>query len=224
MCGRLTLRATGRSLAKGFGMAKGPIILPRYNIAPTQDILAVRLDDEGQKEFCLLRWGLIPEWAEDPSIGAKLINARAEAVRTKPAFRQAFRCRRCLIPADGFYEWQTQGHEKQPMLIARRDGRPFAFAGLWEQWHSGGRIKESCTIITTDADEFLSDAQDRMPIIISPDDYDRWLSADPDDAEEFLHHPASTDELTMFPVSRIVNNPHNDVPQCVAPIAVLSLF
>jgi putative SOS response-associated peptidase YedK len=223
MCGRFTLRATGRSLAKSFGIAKGPIILPRYNIAPTQDILAVRLCDQ-KKEFSLLRWGLIPEWAEDPSIGSKMINARSETVRTKAAFREAFRHRRCLIPADGFFEWEIQGHEKQPMLIARRDGLPFAFAGLWEGWHSGGRKIESSAIITTDADEFLSEVHDRMPVIVSSDNYDRWLNADAEDAEELLHQPTTTDDLTMFPVSRIVNNPQNDVPQCVARIALLSLF
>jgi putative SOS response-associated peptidase YedK len=224
MCGRFTLRATGKSLAHCFDMAKGPIILPRYNIAPTQDILVVRVDDEKKREFSLLRWGLIPEWAEDPSIGSKLINARADTLRSKPAFRQAFRRRRCLIPADGFFDWQHQGNTTQPMLIARTDGRPFAFAGLWELWHSGGRTIESCTIITTDADHFMAEVHDRMPVVIAPDDYDRWLTGNPDEAEELLHHPANSDDLTMFPVSTKVNNPHNDVPQCVAPIAVLSLF
>lgn len=177
-----------------------------------------------EEEFGLLRWGLIPPWAEDAAIGNKMINARADTVRTNPAFRHAFKDNRCLIPADGYFEWQNDGTIKQPMLICRRDERPFAFAGLWERWRHEGREINSCTIVTTDANDFVTEVHDRMPAILWPDDYDRWLNADPNDAEQLLHHPVTTDDLTVFPVGRIVNNPRNDVPQCVAPIAMLSLF
>lgn len=223
MCGRFTLRATGKALAQHFGVGNAPVILPRYNIAPTQNILAVRLSERQEKEFASLRWGLIPPWAADPEIGMKAINVRADTVAAMPAYRHAFRRRRCLIPADGFFEWHDQGAVEQPMLIGRKDKRPFAIAGIWEQWLRGRRPIESCTILTIDADGPVVHVRDRMPLILSPDDYDRWLTADSADAERLLQSSTVTD-LTMFPVGRAINNARNDVPNCVMPIAMLTLF
>lgn len=223
MCGRFTLRTPAHVLAQFFGVIDVPDFSPRYNIAPTQNVLAVRLNDQHHREFVQLHWGLIPSWADDPSIGSRMINARAESVRTKPSFRQAFQNRRCLIVADGFYEWQKQGAAKQPMLMSRQDGQPFAFAGLWERWQKGPQVIKSCTVITTEANDFMKPVHDRMPVILSPVDYDRWLTADPSDAEQLLR-PLLVDDLTMSPVSKIVNSPRNDLPECVVPIAPSSLF
>ena len=223
MCGRFTLRTPAQLLAQVFGVMDVPQFPIRYNIAPTQNVLAVRLDSRHQREFTTLQWGLIPGWADDPSIGNKLINARAETVPTKPSFRDAFRHRRCLIVADGFYEWEKQGKEKQPMLICHPDNRPFAFAGLWENWRKGPGEIQSCTIITTAPNAFMTQVHDRMPVILLPQDYDQWLSGKPDIAEQLLGTSA-TEGMTMIPVSRLVNSPRNDLPQCVEPAARSSLF
>jgi putative SOS response-associated peptidase YedK len=223
MCGRFTLRTPAHVLAQVFGLDGVPVFSPRYNIAPTQDVLAVTLNDQQKRGFVLLRWGLIPSWADDPKIGSRMINARAESVRTKPSFRHAFKHNRCLILADGFFEWQKRGATKQPMFIGQRDGCPFAFAGLWERWQKGPQEINSCTIITTEANDFMRPVHDRMPVILSPADYDQWFTADPSDAEQLLR-PNSTDELTMIPVGKIVNSPRNDVPECVLPVAPSTLF
>lgn len=223
MCGRFTLRTPAQLLAQVFGLMDVPQFSIRYNIAPTQSVLAVRLDSRNQREFVTLQWGLVPGWADDPSIGNKLINARAETVPTKPSFRDAFRHRRCLIVADGFYEWEKQGKEKQPMLISHPDNRPFAFAGLWENWRKGPGEIQSCTIITTTANPFMKQVHDRMPVILKPQDYDQWLTGKLDIAEQLLGTSA-TDGMTMIPVSKIVNSPRNDLPQCVEPVARSSLF
>ncbi|MFO0898004.1 MAG: SOS response-associated peptidase [Pirellulales bacterium] len=162
MCGRFTLRQVPHEWVKQLAL---PIFSPRYNIAPTQQVLAIR-QREGIREAVELRWGLIPSWADDPKIGNRLINARAETVATKPAFRQAYKRRRCLILADGFYEWQKQGKTKQPYFIHRPDDQPFAFAGLWEWWKGNVLEIASCTIITTEANELMRPLHDRMPVIL----------------------------------------------------------
>src|SRR5438067_1776144 len=155
MCGRFTLQTPIPILNQLFDLADGPALQPRYNIAPTQTVAAVRAGAGHQKELVLLRWGLIPSWADDPKIGNRLINARAETAAEKPSFRSAFRHRRCLVLADGFYEWQQIGGKKQPYLFRLRDGAPFAFAGLWEHWEKGGRALDSCTVLTTGANDLV---------------------------------------------------------------------
>ena len=219
MCGRFTLGATAATLAAQFDLATVPTWTPRYNIAPTQEVLVVlQPSPQANREARLHRWGLIPPWAKDPSIGNRMINARAETVATKPAFRRAFKERRCLLLADGLYEWQRQERRKQPFYIRLRDGRPFAFAGLWEHWEgSEGMAIQSCTILTTTSNEVVGRIHDRMPVILSPTDYDRWL--DPSIQEpavlQTLLRPYPADEMMAYPVSTRVNNPANDSPECV---------
>jgi putative SOS response-associated peptidase YedK len=173
MCGRFTLAQSPEAVAKAFGLDAVPNFPPRYNIAPSQPVgVIVRGQNAPKPEFRLMGWGLIPSWAKDPSIGAKLINARSETLTEKPSFRAAFKYRRCLIPADGFYEWQkTQGGAKQPFYFSMAGNAVFAFAGLWESWND----IESCTILTTAANGLLQPIHDRMPVILSPKDYGRWL-------------------------------------------------
>jgi len=219
MCGRFTLGATAATLAAQFDLANVPTWTPHYNIAPTQEVLVVlQPSPQANREARLHRWGLIPPWAKDPSIGNRMINARAETVATKPAFRRAFKERRCLLLADGLYEWQRQERRKQPFYIRLRDGRPFAFAGLWEHWEgSEGMAIQSCTILTTTSNEVVGRIHDRMPVILSPTDYDRWL--DPSIQEpavlQTLLRPYPADEMMAYPVSTRVNNPANDSPECV---------
>lgn len=217
MCGRFNLRANSATLKEVFPLLEIPELTPRYNIAPTQSVAAVRLDDHGQR-VDMLRWGLIPFWAEDKKIGYKLINARADSVASKPAFRSAFRKRRCLVLADGFYEWQKTDGKKQPYCIGRSDGRPFAFAGLWEHWDKGEPIN-SCTIITTDANDVVRPLHDRMPAILLPTDFDRWL--DPTAGAEELQsllRPLAAELTRAYPVSTHVNNVKNDDPRCLEPL------
>ncbi len=177
MCGRFVLKITISAISQHFGTSERPNLRPRYNVAPTQTVPIVRRKHEGEGcELALVRWGLIPSWAKDAKIGYKLINARAETVATAPSFRSAFKARRCLIPADGFYEWQKVGGGKQPTLIQRKEGDLFAFAGLWEWWKGGddGPV-ESCAIITTEPNAVTAPIHNRMPVILDPADYDRWL-------------------------------------------------
>jgi len=222
MCGRFTLGATAATLAAQFDLANVPTWTPRYNIAPTQEVLVVlQSSPQANREARLHRWGLIPPWAKDPSIGNRMINARAETVATKPAFRRAFKERRCLLLADGLYEWQRQERRKQPFYIRLRDGRPFAFAGLWEHWEgSEGMAIQSCTILTTTSNEVVGRIHDRMPVILSPTDYDRWL--DPSIQEpavlQTLLRPYPADEMTAYPVSTLVNSPANDNSGCTEPL------
>ncbi|UCE59119.1 MAG: SOS response-associated peptidase [Phycisphaerales bacterium] len=179
MCGRFTLTASGEVVAECFGLAATPGIHPNDNVAPTQSSPVVRLDQgTGERRLELLRWGLIPSWAKDPAIGSRMINARAETVATKPSFRSALRHRRCLVVADGFYEWQkVEGRKrKQPYHIRLNDGRPFAFAGLWERWERpDGDPLDSFTVITTEPNELLRPVHDRMPVILHAGDYAQWL-------------------------------------------------
>ena len=228
MCGRFTLRTPANVLIEHFALRTAAELRPRYNIAPTQDVVAVRLAAEDEtstaaaREMVTLRWGLIPSWAKDPSIGNHMINARGETAAAKPAFRAAFKRRRCLVAADGYYEWQKIGRRKQPFYIHRRDGQPFAFAGLWERW-SGGDARQAaaplqtCTIITTTPSELMRPIHDRLPVIVAPTDYQRWLDPDADSQQpiETLLTPFESDLMVADPVDTYVNNPKNDGPQCV---------
>jgi putative SOS response-associated peptidase YedK len=218
MCGRFTLRSSSTKVAETFGLSEAPLFEPRYNIAPTQPVAAVRATPEG-RQLASLRWGLIPSWADDPSIGYRMINARSETVATKPSFRSAFKNRRCLIPADGYYEWQKTDGKKQPYLIGMRDGTPFAFAGLWEHWERGQEPIESCTILTTAANDLTGPIHDRMPVILDPKDFDLWLDPqvqDPKALEPFLR-PHVAETMMAYQVSTLVNNPRNEDPRCVEP-------
>jgi putative SOS response-associated peptidase YedK len=216
MCGRFTQATDGEIIARVFELPETPALPPRYNIAPSQDVAAVRADDGGRR-LVMLHWGLIPSWAKEPAMGARMINARAETLAEKPAFRSALRTRRCLIVADGFYEWRKVGAPKQPHYIRFRDGRPFGLAGLWERWHGeGGETVESCTIVTTQANELLAPIHDRMPVILEPEQHALWLDASVTDPERLgeLLHPHAPDPMEAYPVSLLVNNPINDAPAC----------
>jgi putative SOS response-associated peptidase YedK len=162
MCGRFTLHSSGKIVGSHFGLAEEPTLFPRYNIAPTQQVAAVR----ASRQLVPLRWGLVPSWADDLSIGNRLLNARSETVAAKPAFRSAFRQRRCLIPADGFYEWQASAGKKQPYLIALQERQPFAIAGLWETWDRSGQVVESCTLLTTSANELVGRLHGTMTVMV----------------------------------------------------------
>jgi putative SOS response-associated peptidase YedK len=234
MCGRFTLRTPATVLIEHFHLdvhadRQLELFAPRYNIAPTQEIVVVRADPrDGRRSAATLRWGLIPSWTKQPASGPPMINARAESLAEKPMFRTALRSRRCLIPADGFYEWRqpTGGGrgKKQPYYIHRPDDRPFAFAGLWESWKpkpaddEPALALESCTIVTTSANARLRELHDRMPVILAPADYERWLDPtlqDPAALEHFLQ-PCGDDELVAEPVSTHVNRVANDDPRCIA--------
>jgi putative SOS response-associated peptidase YedK len=221
MCGRYTLASPTERLAEEFGVDAASIELaPNYNVAPTQQVAAV-LDEGGQRRLEVLRWGLIPPWADDPGIGSRMINARSETAPGKPSFRRAFRERRCLIPADGFYEWQRTNGAKQPYYIHMEDGRPFAFAGLWESWSKGGEGEvRTCTILTTGANALVGEVHDRMPVILAHDAYDVWLDpASERDELTGLLAPYPEDEMEAYPVSRFVNSPSNNDPRCIEPAA-----
>jgi putative SOS response-associated peptidase YedK len=222
MCGRFTLTVSARVLGELFHVPEPAGLAPRYNIAPTQQVLVARTGEEG-RELAGVRWGLVPHWADDLSIGSRMINARGETVASKPAFRSALKHRRCLIPADGFYEWKKVGAGKQPHLIRFGDGRAFAFAGLWERWLSrdGGAPVDSCTIITTTPNELLRDIHDRMPVILPPAAFEDWLRPEPLAAPrlEELLRPYPDSEMEAFPVSRRVNSPAYDGPECIAPLS-----
>lgn len=219
MCGRFTLRTPAKVLTEFFGVSFPAEVAPRYNIAPTQSIWAVRLDDQAKQAWSSFRWGLIPTWAKDPAIGNQMINARSETAAAKPSFRGAFKRRRCLIPADGFYEWKKVGSRKQPLHIRRRDQGPFALAGLWEHWSQADQVIESCTILTTSANDRLRSIHDRMPVILSPNDFDRWLEPSPAGVDQALAlmRADPLDGWEIVPVASIVNNARNEVKECLDP-------
>jgi putative SOS response-associated peptidase YedK len=219
MCGRYTLATPVSKLAEQFGFDDSSVeIPPSYNVAPTQSVAAV-LEEGGRRRLEVLRWGLIPPWADDPQIGSRMINARSETVAEKPSYRRAFRERRCLIPADGFYEWQRTNGAKQPYYIHMEDGTPFAFAGLWETWKGDGEIR-SYTILTTGANALVDEIHERMPVIVAPDAYDVWLDpASERDELTGLLAPYPEEEMEAYPVSRFVNSPSNNDPRCVEPAA-----
>lgn len=222
MCGRFTQGTPPTILAELFQLAEIPAWAPRYNIAPTQRVATVVVTSEHpNRQFRAWRWGLIPSWAKDPSIGARMINAQAETAATKPAFRAAFRRRRCLVLADGFYEWQQLTRRKQPFHVRMRDGRPFAFAGLWEHWkRSDDRAIESCTLLTTESNDLIRRFHHRMPVILNSKDYDLWLDPGIQEPERIqpLLRPYTSEKLTAYPVSTLVNNPANDTPECIEPL------
>jgi putative SOS response-associated peptidase YedK len=221
MCGRYTLTTPAERLAEEFGFKDSSVELPQsYNVAPTQGVAAV-LEEGAGRRLEVLRWGLIPPWADDPQIGSRMINARSETAPEKPSFRRAFRERRCLIPADGFYEWQRTNGAKQPFYIHMEDGRPFAFAGLWESWGRGGEGEiRTCTILTTGTNAVVGEIHERMPVIVAPDAYDVWLDpASERDELTGLLAPYPEDEMEAYPVSRFVNSPSNNDPRCVEPAA-----
>ena len=219
MCGRFTLKTSREIVANLLDLAEILELPPRYNIAPTQSIAAVRLDAAAARELVLLRWGLIPSWADDPSIGSRLLNARAETAATKPSFRAAFRARRCLILADGFYEWQKIPGGKQPFYIRMQDDAPFAFAGLWEHWQHEDKTIESCTILTTAANKLMRPLHDRMPVILPRDTYRHWLDPGCDDREMLMQmmRPYPAEDMLAYCVSTLVNKYQNDNAKCVAP-------
>jgi putative SOS response-associated peptidase YedK len=218
VCGRFTSSAPGDIVAQTFGLATTPALAPRYNLAPRQPVPAVRVL-EAQRRLDHLVWGLIPAWASDAAIGDRLINARAETAAEKPAFRAALRSRRCLIVADGFYEWARRDGGKQPYLVRFRDGRPFGLGGLWEVWRGAGEPLETCTILTTTPNDVVAPLHDRMPVIIPPESYRTWL--DPGTGELAvlgpLMAPFPAGEMTAIAVSHRVGNPANDDPSCTAP-------
>lgn len=221
MCGRFTLTAQRTDIQAAFPDVEVPIDLaPRYNIAPSQPIAVIA--NTGVHRMELYRWGLIPSWTRDPAIGDRMINARAETLPEKAAFRGILRRRRCLIVADGFYEWQAQpgGRPKQPMYVRLASGQPFAFAGLWDQWQPAeGEPVRSCTIITTSPNALLQMIHNRMPVILSPDAYAQWLDPAEQPAESLARYlvPFPPELMTVYPVSRYVNSPQNEGPACVAP-------
>jgi putative SOS response-associated peptidase YedK len=225
MCGRFSLNQTGDDLANAFGLSPVPSVVPRYNIAPSQPVATVVATAETPEPYFDFRlWGLIPSWAKDPAISSRLINARAETVVEKPSFRAAFKRRRCLILADGFYEWETlSGHKtKQPHYIFLKDHSPFAFAGLWEHWSdptSGGEL-QTCTILTTAPNELMAPIHTRMPVILPPEDYAAWLAPDyyqPPVLQAMLR-PYDAEAMDRYPVSTLVNKPQNDLPGCIDPL------
>lgn len=223
MCGRFTLFEPNESLAGIFGVEAVPWPNPRYNIAPSQPIAAVRASSgtPGRRECVVLRWGLVPSWAKEPSIGSRMINARAETVPEKPAFRSAWKSRRCLVPANGFYEWQRRNGRKQPWYVRMRNGNPFAIAGLWESREDpDGDPLETCTLITTGPNDLLAPIHDRMPVILEEKDFDRWLFSSPEDATSLgaLLCPYPAGEMEAFPVGLRVNHPGNDAPDLIAPL------
>jgi putative SOS response-associated peptidase YedK len=226
MCGRYTLTLDAAVLAEVFGLDETPWFSPRYNIAPTQQVPIIRRDEGGSRRWDEVRWGLVPFWAKDEAVGNRMINARAETVADKPAYRAAFGRRRCLIPADGFLEWKKEAGGKQPYLIRFRNRRPFAFAGLWEVWRGGGgEPLQSCTIITTRANALVETVHDRMPVILPPATYPRWLDPGSEHgALEKLLLPFDGDDLEAVAVSRRVSSPANDDPDCLTPVASGTLW
>ncbi len=222
MCGRFTLTVDPAELMDEFGdYTFPPQFAPRFNIAPSQPVLAISNDGSNQADF--FRWGLIPVWAKDPSIGNRMINARGETLAEKPSFRGSYKYKRCLILADGFYEWKEQpgSKTKTPYFIHMKDRQPFAFAGLWDEWHSsdGSQIR-TCTIITTSPNNLMKSLHNRMPVILSRDSYRQWLSKTPQTPESLspLIKPYPSDEMAAYPVSTLVNNPKNDRAECVVPV------
>ena len=226
MCGRFALISDTEQLIAEFGVAPESVAMmpdsvPRYNVAPTQPVAAIRLNEAKQRELTFFQWGLIPSWSKDPKIGSRMINARSETVAEKPSFRAAFKRRRCIIPADGFYEWQKLENRKQPVFIHHAEKRPFALAGLWEMWSDpAGSMLQTCTILTTRPNELMAPIHNRMPVILEAEDYDMWL--DPgDDPQIALHllRPYPAEKMDAYPVSTFVNSPRNDAPACIEPLS-----
>jgi putative SOS response-associated peptidase YedK len=234
MCGRYLLLSPPEAMRQLFDVGAVPNFPPRYNVAPTDTMPVVRRAESGERQLVLLRWGLVPAWSKDLSIGARTINARSESVIDKSAFRDAFRLRRCLVPADGYYEWRAEGKTRQPFLIRRRDREAMVFAGLWERWvrpadtdrgsprdiGPKGQIVETFTIVTTDANPALRTVHDRMPLMVARDGFDAWLTPSPAVERDLalLCQPADL-SFEVTAVSQAVNSVRNDDPSCLAPPA-----
>ena len=214
------LNSNPADIAAEFSLAAMPVLEPRYNIAPSQPVLTIRNIDR-ERAAVEARWGLVPSWSKDRKIGNRLINARAETVASKPAFRAAYRRRRCLVPADGYYEWRAQSGAKQPFFIYATAGTCFAIAGLWERWQQDDEVIESCTLITCEANQRLSGVHGRMPAMIGQDDYNLWLDDEADPAAlGNLLQPAPESRFTMHAVSTRVNSPRNDSIECIVAVEV----
>jgi len=219
VCGRFTLHADPAKIAAAFDVADLPPVRPLYNIAPTSTVLALGLKPDGRtRGWGLLRWGLVPKWANDVTNGPA--NARAETVAELPTFRESFAKKRCLIIADGFYEWQTVGKTKHPFHFRMRNGKPFAFVGLWDFWKLDGRTLATCCIITTTPNELVKGVLSRMPVILPPEIYDRWIDCGVTDPAVLkpLLVPYSADEMEAVAVTRFVSNARNEGPECLAPL------
>jgi len=219
MCGRFALAATKQAISEYFGVLVHDDLPPRYNIAPTQQIVVVAHD--GKKLVQWMHWGLIPSWAKDPEIAARTINARAETAAEQPAFREAFRHRRCLIPAEGFYEWKPQARQaKQPYFIHLTESPLMGLAGLWDRWQSPtGEIIESCTVLTTTANDVLRPLHDRMPVILPPEHFDEWLNpSTPLPLIQSLLRPYPAQAMRAYPVGVQVSKPAHEGPDCIAPV------
>lgn len=221
MCGRFALKAPPKSIQEHFSLPETVVLPPRYNIAPSQQVAVVRqLPERPSRQLDMLRWGLIPHWAKDMKIGYKMINARAETLPLKPSFRTAYKKQRCLIAADGFYEWKKSDKTKQPYFVQLKNGSIFGFAGLWESWNGpDGSIVDSCTIITTNPNEVIREIHDRMPVILPQEQYDTWLQGPySEQTLQQLLVPYPADEMEAHQVSSEVNSPKNDTPACLEPV------
>ena len=228
MCGRYELHSNPAAIALAFGLAHPPEVHPRYNIAPTTEVPIVRMNGEGQRELVRMRWGLVPRWAKDPSIGTRMINARGETLAEKPSFRTAYRRHRCLLPADGFYEWMSvrdsvdgEPARRQPQHIGLVDRSLFGFAGLYERWRSDdGTVVDSCAIVTTEANALLKPVHDRMPVIVPPENYARWLDPANADVADLLA-PYPSHAMAYYPVSPRVNHVRHDDASLIEPVVAI---
>jgi putative SOS response-associated peptidase YedK len=216
MCGRFTLHTPTAQIEEAFHLHSGLELKPRYNIAPSQDIPIIR-DTENEREMAMARWGLIPGWSKESRSKYSTINARIESVAEKPTYRTPFKKRRCLIPADGFYEWKTVNGIKIPHHIRMKNSKVFAFAGLWDHWEDEEGSIESCTIIVMPSNEVMKPVHERMPAIIAPAHYDLWLDSRIVDKQEIMHYlsPGPSSQLTAYPVSTWVNTPKNNDERCI---------
>ena len=221
MCGRYLLISPVEAMRRFFDVGGLLNLPPRYNIAPTQDAPVVRLDKEGRRELILMRWGLVPLWAKDLSIGARCINARADSVAEKPAFRDAFERRRCLVPTDGFFEWEKKGKVKQPWRIGPAEDGLMALAGVWERWRApDGGVVRSYAVVTTEANELVRPLHDRMPVVVPPEGFSDWLGPEtPAERLKEIMRPYPAERMRAFPVSRRVNDVRNDDPGCIEAFA-----
>lgn len=218
MCGRFALKAPSSELASRFELNEVVDFAPHYNIAPGTDIPTIRSSPEGKRVMQLLRWGLVPHWAKDPSMGSKLCNARGETLIEKPSFRDAFKRRRCLVPGDGFYEWKTDGKQKQPYYFSMKSGEPFALAGVWESWRSpDGEVLRTYCLITTGPNDIMRPVHDRMPVIIPRNDYEVWLTGDSVHALDFIR-PYQADEMQVWAVSKRVSKYTEEGADLIRPI------
>lgn len=222
MCGRIAQYTSASEIARRFDVLHEHIReaeeAPRYNVAPTTNILAVRQGRDGERELVRLKWGLVPHWSVEPKTSYSTANAKAETVDTKPAFRSAFRSRRCLVPVDGWYEWQLLPEQKykQPWFYRSADGHPVGIAGLWERWEQGNQILESCTLIVCEANELASRVHDRMPVVLGEEAWEAWLDPElPTGAAKEMLKPCPNDWLSVHPVSRAVSYARNEGPELI---------